>query len=147
MANGQSYNDDPEFKDPQYATVSGSEFYLNGLKSKMIYLKTDPEGKHAGLPQYSNTSDLYFKGTKVGEATQAKVYKDHRMVLDFDWSHTHVNKGDGSRFEKGTVHVQEYKVMADGSIHRLSNNARRLTPAEIALYGEIILHFNPNVKF
>lgn len=36
MANGQSYTKDPEFKEPQYATVPGSEFVHNGLKSKMI---------------------------------------------------------------------------------------------------------------
>ncbi len=34
------------------------------------------KGKHAGLPQYSKTSDLYFKGTKMGEALQALIFDE-----------------------------------------------------------------------
>lgn len=147
MANGQSYENDPEFKDPQYRTVPGSEYEYKGVKAKMIHLATDEKGKSSGLPQYSNQSDMYFRGHEMGKALQAKVYKDHRMVLDFDWSHNHKNKGNGATFQTGTVHVQEYRVDNNGKIHRLSNQARLMTDAEISKYGNIILHFNPNVKF
>lgn len=147
MACQQSYDNDPDFKNPQYATVKDSEYEYNGIKAKMVHLATDKEGKPSGLPQYANTSDMYFRGLKMGQAIQAKVYKDHRMVLDFDWSHTHTNKGDRRVFEAGTVHVQEYRVGKDGNITRLSDQARLMTTDEIKRYGEIILHFNPNVKF
>lgn len=147
MANGQSLANDPEFKNPQYRTVVGSEYEHNGLKAKMIYLATDEKGKPSGLPQYSKESDIYFKGQEMGKALQAKVYKNHRMVLDFDWSHNHRNKGNGETFEAGTIHVQEYCVDNNGNIRRLSNQARLMTIDEIRKYGQIILHFNPKVKF
>lgn len=78
------------------------------------------------------------------------------MRLDFDWDHTHVNKSDGKEFPKGTVHVQEYKIVKfkdsktgkwRDKFIRNSNNARLMTDAEIEKYGPIIRHFNPDVKF
>lgn len=147
MTNQQHYENDPDISNPQYSTVDGSEFEYNGIKAKMIHLATDVEGKPSGLPQYTGKSEMYFRGHKVGEALQAKVYKDRRMVLDFDWSHTHTNKVGGETFVEGTVHVQEYRVDESGNITRLSNKARLMNDAEIATYGTIIHHYNPRVKF
>lgn len=119
---------------------------INGVTGKMISKITDPTGIHEGLPTYSNTSDVYFKKGKDGKASQAKVYKDRKTVLDFDWSHNHKNS-DGRIFLKGTVHVQVYRVNADGSLTRLSNSARLMNNHEMKLYGPILKYFNPDVKF
>ena len=77
---------------------------------------------------------------------QAKVYKDRKTVLDFDWSHTHKNS-DGRVFNKGTVHVQVYQVNSDGSLTRLSKEARLMNNQEMKKYGPILKYFSPNVKF
>lgn len=119
---------------------------INGVKGKMVSKKADPTGTHDGLPTYSNTCDIYFKKGEDGLACQAKLYKERRAVLDFDWDHNHTN-ADGSKFEAGTVHVQVYKVDKQGNIVRMSKYARRMTDEEVKKYGPIILHFNPNVKF
>ncbi len=90
---------------------------------------------------------MYFLGYRMGEALSAKLYKEHRMVMDFDWGHTHVNKPSGEVFHRGTVHIQEYHIGEDGKITRASSKARLMTQEEIELYGSIILRYNPNVKF
>ena len=83
----------------------------NGIRGKVVKLIADPKGNHAGLPTYSNTSDMYFRINKSGEVVQGKVYIDRRQAIDFDWGHVHVNVGgDGKRFEKGIVHVQTYSI-------------------------------------
>ena len=76
------------------------------------------------------------------------------MKMDFDWSHTHTNKGkNGETFVEGIVHVQEYKMVRTRKngkwIHEFKRvkNARRMTPEEIVKYGPLIKHFNQNVKF
>lgn len=141
-----------------YTSVS-PRVTINGVTGKMIQDKYNPDGDHPHLPAYSGTSDIYFYPGKDGLATQAKVYIGNKMVLDFDWDHQHCNKRGKevtAVFPKGTVHVQEYvsvKVkdpktgkMVD-KFKRKSNNARRMTTQEIAKYGPIIHHFNPNVSF
>lgn len=59
-------------------------------------------------------------------------------------------------FTEGVVHVQEYTTIKVWNekykkyvdvFKRKSNNARLMTDEEIAKYGPIIHHFNPNVKF
>jgi len=119
---------------------------INGVTGQMISLIADPTGSHAGLPTYSNTSDIYFKKGDDGFASQAKVYKDRKTVLDFDWNHEHKNS-DGRVFPKGTVHVQVYRVNSDGSLTRLSKDARLMTHQEMKVYGPILKYFNPNAKF
>lgn len=126
---------------PLFSTIT-----YNGLKAKVIRLVTDADGGHAGLPPYSNTSDIYLRCDKYGNVVQAKVYLDRMHSLDFDWGHEHRNKGIGGDvqiFPKGVVHVQCYSK----SGLRFSNRARYMTDTEIRKYGEILRHFCPNVKF
>lgn len=118
---------------------------INGVTGKMISLIADPTGSQAGLPTYSNTSDIYFKKSIDGRASQAKVYKDRQTILDFDWNHDHKNS-DGRVFHKGTVHVQVYRKNSDGSLTRLKD-ARLMNNYEMKKYGPILKYFNPDVKF
>ena len=145
MGNQREYLQSGGFSQYLYKDES-PKVTINGITGKMISLVADPAGTHAGLPTYANTSDIYFKKGKDGLASQAKVYKDRKTVLDFDWSHTHKNN-NGKIFPKGTVHVQVYRVNADGSLTRLSNLARFMSNHEMKLYGPIIKYFNPEVKF
>lgn len=121
----------------------------------MIEKKDAFKTRHADMPAYAKTCDIYFAPGPDGKATQAKLYrKDQRMLLDFDWNHAHTNP-DGSYFPKGTVHIQEYKITrvknkngkwVDKFI-RMSKQARRMTAQEIAKYGPIMHYFNPDIKF
>lgn len=145
MGNQREYLSSGGFSQYLYKDES-PKVTINGVTGKMISKITDPTGSHDGLPTYSNTSDVYFKKGKDGLASQAKVYKDRKTILDFDWSHDHKNS-DGRVFHKGTVHVQIYKVNPDGSITRLSKFARLMNNHEMKKYGPIIKYFNPNAKF
>lgn len=119
----------------------------------MLEKKEAFKSKHADLPAYAKTSDMYFAPGPDGKASQGKYSKDKKMMLDFDWDHAHTNP-DGTHFSKGTVHVQEYKVTKVKKkgkwvdcFTRLSKKARRMTVAEIKQYGPLIHYFNPDVKF
>ena len=128
---------------PDYSAVA-----INGIRGKVLHYIADGPRNHIGLPQYANTSDMYFRVGPDGKVAQGKVYVNRKHCIDFDWSHNHVNtKGDGRSFSKGIVHVQIYSVNEKGQTIRLSQNARYMNDSEIAKYGEIIHHFNPNVKF
>lgn len=123
---------------------------INGIHGKVIRLKADETGVHSNLPIYANTSDMYFRVGKDGTVIQGRVYINRRSCIDFDWGHTHTNKGadsDGRVFQKGIVHVQEYRIEDKQTITRLSNNARYMSDEEIKKYGAIIKAYNPNVKF
>lgn len=128
---------------------------VNGVTGRMLGKKDASKSKHADLPAYAKTSDMYFAPGPNGMATQAKLYNiDKKMAFDFDWNHSHTNP-DGTHFPKGTVHVQEYKITRVKNpkgkwvdkFTRLSKQARRMTPAEIKRYGPILHHFNPELKF
>ena len=126
---------------------------INGVSGKMIEKKTAYKDAHQSLPAYAGTSDVYFSKGPDGLASQAKVYDGKKMIMDFDWDHSHKNR-DGTEFHIGTVHVQEYAVTrvkkndkyVDHFV-RKSNKARLMTQAEIDKYGALLLHFNPNLKF
>ena len=118
---------------------------INGVRAKVIKLVTDKKGTHSGLPSYADTSDLYLRVGADGNVIQAKLYKDRKHCLDFDWGHVHKNAGEKTVFPKGVVHVQSYSVTNIGI--RYSNNARLMTESEIQKYGAILKAFNPNVKF
>lgn len=118
---------------------------INGIRAKVVKLVTDKTGTHSGLPSYANTANMYLRIGKDGNVIQAKLYKDRKHCLDFDWGHQHKNKGDKTIFPKGVVHVQAYSV--DNVGIRYSNNARLMTGSEIKKYGAIPKAFNPNVKF
>lgn len=126
---------------PNFNTVQ-----INGIIAKALHYIDDGTDEHTGLPQYSSTSDMYFRIGKDGTVVQGKVYVNRRQSIDFDWSHKHVNS-DGTVFNKGIVHVQTYQVDSKGKIQRMSDEARYMTEDEIAKYGEIIHAFNPNVRF
>jgi hypothetical protein len=145
MGNQKQYLESGGFSKYLYADESPA-VTINGVTGKMISLKTDPTGIHGGLPTYANTCDVYFRKGEDGLASQAKIYKDRKTIMDFDWSHTHTNP-DGTIFPKGTIHVQTYQVDSKGKLIRLSDKARFMTEAEIKKYGPIIKYFNKNVKF
>lgn len=145
MGNQRDYLASGGFSQYLYEDVTPS-VTINGVTGKVIKSIDTKPGDHDRLPTYSNTSDIYFKLGEDGLAAQAKVYDGRKMKLDFDWNHEHTNK-DGTKFPKGTVHVQVYKVDIHGNWTRISKDARLMTDAEIAKYGPIIKYFNPNVKF
>lgn len=118
---------------------------INGVKAKVVKLITDKTGTHSGLPSYANTSTMYLRVGHDGEVIQAKLYKDRKHCLDFDWGHVHKNAGEKTVFPKGVVHVQTYSVNNIGV--RYSNNARLMTESEIKKYGAILKAFNPHVRF
>jgi hypothetical protein len=124
---------------------------INGITAKVIRKITDINGRHTGLPRGAGDSDMYFCLDNKGQVKQGRLYKNRLLVADFDWGHEHTNDptkgGNAETFPKGTVHVQEFKqITRDGAI-RTSENARLMTDEEISKYGQIILHFNPNVRF
>ena len=56
----------------------------------------------------------------------------------------------GKKLQKSTPKPDGFgKEVKDknGKFSRLSDNAQLMTDSEIAKYGKIILHFNPNVIF
>ena len=96
---------------------------------------SDTNDHHAGLPGFSNTSDVYV-GLGAGDIPrQLRIYKDRKNYKDFDWGHEHANS-DGTRFPKGVVHVQRY-IGANGS------DARYMTAAEHQLLDAVISYFAP----
>lgn len=119
---------------------------INGIVAKVVYKVNDPTKSQAGLPSYSNTSDMYFKKGPDGDIIQAKFYEGRKMKMDFDWGHDHEN-ADGTLFHKGVVHMQVYTDIVGDKIPRLSGSARLMTDAEIKKFGPVILHYNPNVRF
>lgn len=153
MGNERAFHEGSQLRNYEYTTVS-PKVTINGVTGKMIERKSDFADPRKSLPSHSDSSDIYFSPGPDGYADKAKLYKDHSMVLDFDWSHTHTNKGkNGETFVKGTIHVQEYKmvrVRKDGKwTHEFKRvkRARKMTSEEISKYGPIIRHFNPHVKF
>lgn len=150
MGGGQEYLVTGGFSTYLYVRI-GDPFFANGLKGEMIRKKNIPYG-HSALSTYSNTSDVYFRPNDEGVACQAKVYTVRSMILDFDWSHPHMNKKDGRNFEKGVVHVQQYqfiKIDENGKhvFQRMSDNARCMNNQEMKRYGPLLKHFCPTVKF
>ncbi len=90
---------------------------------------------------------MYFRKNNAG-VCQGRVYLDHKVTLDFDWSHDHTNNGiDGRHFRRGVVHVQIWQQKPDGTFTRISNGARLMNNAEMKQYGPLIKTFCPGVKF
>lgn len=128
-----------------------SAFSFNGINAKVIQNISDPNGIHTSLPLASGESDIYLRLDKTGKPVQGRLYKGRLSAIDFDWGHDHYNNpgkgGNGQKFSKGVVHVQEYRFKQDGTVDRISQNARPMTPDEIKTYGPILKYFNPKVKF
>lgn len=143
-----------DFQSYTYTTVS-PRVTINGVTGKMVEKKNEFKTSHNDLPAYGGTSEIYFAPGPDGFASHAKVYgSDRRMCKDFDWDHEHKNK-DGTIFEKGIIHVQEYSVARykDAKTGKWKDRfvrkkaARLMTEDEIKKYGPILLHFNPKLKF
>lgn len=136
---GKRYGDSSE-----YVSIEPSKI-VNGIKGTIVKRRDDTD-THTNLPRYADTSDMYFRRNKKG-VCQGRVYIDHKMCLDFDWSHSHTNNSNGLMFPIGTIHVQEWRWHSDGSFTRISDEARYMSEAEIRKYGPLIKAFNPDVKF
>lgn len=139
----------------EYIESGGFSTYLYYQDGETIVTSNGVEGKvvakiegtaYDGLPIFSNTSEVYLKRDKNGEIVQARIYKDRKPVCDFDWDHLHKNKKGGESFERGVVHVQEFKQKPDGTWYRDSRHARYMSPDEMKRYGELIKKANPNAK-
>lgn len=129
--------------DSEYISI-GPAITIGGIKGRLI-MRRGGSATHSNLPEYADTSDMYFRQNKDG-VCQARVYLDHKVCLDFDWSHDHKNS-DGRVFNKGVVHVQMWKHNADGTKERLSDSARFMNNHEMKTYGPLIKEFCKEVKF
>ena len=144
MGNGADFfSRDERGRRSEYVSIAPAKI-VNGVKGHLIK-KVGDSDTHTNLPYYSNSSDVYFRQNKNG-VCQARVYVGQKMFLDFDWSHTHINKGDGRTFSRGTVHVRIWKQNKDGTFTRLSDDARCMNNAEMKKYGPLIKSFCPSVK-
>lgn len=145
MGNGKVYPKEGFTDSNQKYESVGSYKYANGLKGVIVKRKSDPSD-HSNLPQFANTSDMYFRMGKNG-VCQARAYIEHNAVIDFDWSHNHTNKSNGQTFDYGTIHVQIWIRNSDGCFTRQSDDARLMNDAEIKKYGPLIRMFCNDVKF
>lgn len=144
MGNGADFfSRDEKGRRSEYVSLEPART-VNGVKGHLIKRKGDKD-TYSNLPLYSNTSDVYFRQNEHG-VCQARVYVGQKTILDFDWSHAHTNKGDGRKFERGTVHVQVWKQNKDGTFIRI-NDARSMSNAEMKKYGPILKDYCPSVKF
>ncbi|MBR1542165.1 MAG: hypothetical protein IJ628_06095 [Bacteroidaceae bacterium] len=143
MGNGADFfSRDEKGRRSEYVSLEPART-VNGVKGHLIKKKGDSD-THTNLPFYSNTSDVYFRQNENG-VCQARVFIGQKTYLDFDWSHTHTNKGDRRKFERGTVHVQVWKQNKDGTFTRIAD-ARSMNNAEMKKYGPILKSFCPSVK-
>ncbi len=134
MGNQRNFLESGGFSEYLYETV-GEVVTINGLRCKIIKMLSDTNNHYAGLPKFSNTSDVYV-GLGPGDVPrQLRIYKDRRNYKDFDWGHEHINS-DGTKFPKGVVHVQRYPG-ANGS------DARYMTSAEHQVLDAVISYFAP----
>ena len=60
-----------------------------------------------------------------------RKFVNHKICVDFDWSHNHTNESNGRSFKIGTVHVQEWNMGKDGEFHRISEKARFMSNKEM----------------
>lgn len=60
-----------------------------------------------------------------------RKFVNHKVCVDFDWSHNHTNESNGRSFKIGTVHVQEWNMGKDGEFHRISEKARFMSNKEM----------------
>ena len=134
MGNQRNFLESGGFSEYLYETV-GEVVTINGLRCKIIKMPSDTNNHYAGLPKFSNTSDIYV-GLGPGDVPrQLRVYKDRRNHKDFDWGHEHINS-DETKFPKGVVHVQRYPGAND-------SDARYMTSAEHQVLDAVISYFAP----
>lgn len=144
MGNAVEYPNIRKGNASEYVGI-GKARIVNGVKGRIVKRRGDPD-TFSNLSIYANTSEVYFRQSEHG-VSQARVYVNHRMSLDFDWGHNHRNKSDKRLFKVGTVHVQGWRWKPDGTFERLSDSARLMNNVEMKKYGPIIRAFCPTVKF
>jgi hypothetical protein len=138
------YDKNGGFTVEQYYQVGPPITTSNGVEAKIVAkIGATP---FVGLPTYSKTSEVYLKANSNGNVVQARIYRDRKPVCDFDWDHAHRN-ADGEMFEKGVVHVQEFKRSPEGKWERQGKVARYMTDDEIARYGELLRKLKPDIRF
>ncbi len=144
MGSHRYYNPDGGFSEYLYRK-EGETTYINGLRVEVISM-IDDENHHAGLPFYSNTSDVYLKIIDDGDwVEKAIVYENRKAVLEFDWGHPHKGRSGSPSFEAGMVHVHELHEV-DGVVVRKKQQPRYMNNEEMAKYGDVIRYANPNAK-
>ncbi len=139
MGGQHSYLPSGGFKEYLYHQI-GETITANGISGKVIAKSGGTPG-HDGLPQYSNTSKIYFKPDENGKIEQARVYDGRRCVLDIDWGHNH------HEFKKGIVHVHEYIIGKDSKLHRDGKHVRYLDNDEMKKYGELLRKAYLGIRF
>lgn len=143
MGDFKSYNPSGGFDQYLYYQVGDTITAENGVQGKVIdeYTSSGTGKYHSSLPMYSNTSEVYFKKSDEGSnpIEQARVYKDRKVALDFDWGHEH------GTYPKGVVHVHEWHLNKKGKWVR-GANPRCMNNSEIARYGDLIKKANPNAR-
>lgn len=125
------------FREYLYHQV-GETITANGISGKVIERIGGRPG-HDGLPQYSNTSKVYFKMDENGRIEQARIYDGRRCVLDIDWGHNH------HEFKKGIAHVHEYISGKGSNLHRDEKYVRYLSDDEKREYGGLLLKADPGI--
>lgn len=141
MGNGRLYQESGGFTEYLYRQVGCTITASNGVQGKIVTEYRDNEKYHSSLPQYSNTSEAYFKNDDIThEVEQARIYKNRRASLDLDWGHQH------KEFPKGVVHVHEWRQDKKGNWTR-TEKVRYMNNNEISRYGELLRKANENVRF
>jgi len=109
----------------------GEVISTNGMSGKVLKKEGD-DRSHEGLPMFSNSSTVYFKlDDETGLIEQARIYRDRKVIADFDWGHNH------GEFKEGTVHVHEWRINKHGKWVR-GNNPRLMSNEEVSVYGELL---------
>ena len=140
MGDVKSYNSSGGFDQYLYRQVGETITASNGVQGKVITSSADDNMFHDSLPFYSNTSEVYFKvSDETKQIEQARIYKERKVALDFDWDHTH------KPYEKGVVHVHEWHMNKKGEWKR-SRTPRFMNDEEMKRYGELIKKANPKAK-
>lgn len=130
MGGGKYFLKEGGFSEYLYEEVRVIEF--EGFVVKVIKKKGDDD-HHFGLPAHSNTSTYYAVEGEDG-IKQMKFYVDRTHAIDFDWGHKH------GEFNKGEVHVHEYKAVDDRP------EPRRMTKQEYDKYNRLLKHLNSNIR-
>lgn len=140
MGNGREYKESGGFTEYLYYQVGETIVASNGVHGKIIMEYENKEKYHSVLPQFSNTSEIYFKkNDDTKEIEQAWVYKDRKVVPDLDWDHPHKD------FPEDVVHVHPWRENKHGKWTR-SGEVQYMTDEEINRYGVILQMAYPGVR-
>ena len=105
---------------------------IDGVKVIQRIKIVNPHDKRSfDVPTYSNTADtMYLAKDKDGNLYQLRLFKNHEVTIDFDWTHDHLSeKGKEDIFR---VHVHEWPN------HSRNNQGRWLTDEEWNQYVNLL---------